>query len=66
MWKVPLPRCDGTGVGCGTGGTCGTITASSQGEPKVTARVDDTKRPALAEIMKSQETLRKDRARAKA
>lgn len=48
------------------GGNGGTITASSQGEPKVTARVDDTKRPALAEIMKSQETLRKDRARAKA
>ena len=34
-----------TGVGCGTGGTCGTVVASSQDDPKATASVDDTKIP---------------------
>ena len=57
-----------TGVGCGTGGTSGTVVASSQSDPKATATasVDDTKGPTLAEIIKSQESLRKDQARARA
>ena len=33
-----------TGVGCGTGGTCGTVVASSQGDSKATASVDDNKK----------------------
>ena len=51
-----------TGVGCGSGGTCGTVVASSQGDPKETASasVDDTKSPTLADLIKSQESLRKD------
>ena len=55
-----------TGVGCGTGGTCGTVVASSQDDPKATASVDDTKSPTLADLIRSQESLRKDQARARA
>ncbi|KAL0584433.1 hypothetical protein ABG067_005784 [Albugo candida] len=69
-WKVPPPpgvMVQGyTGIACGTSGICGTATASSLGEPKPTASVDDTICPTLAKNIKSQEDLRKDTARARA
>ena len=55
-----------TGVGCGTSSTCGTVVASSQGDSKATASVDDSKSPTLADLIKSQESLRKDQATARA
>lgn len=44
--------------GCG-----GTASDSSQGGPKVTSIGDDKNRPTLADIIRSQESLLKDKAR---
>ena len=52
-----------TDLECGTGGT---VIASSQVDPKATASVYDTKSPTLADLIKSQESLRKERTRAPA
>lgn len=63
---TPSVTVQGTsGSTSGIDGTCGTVTASSQGDPNATTSVDDTKILTLAEILKSQETLREDAARAK-
>lgn len=48
------------------GGTGVIVIASSQGGAKTTASVDDTKRPTLAELIKSQESLHKDNVGPKA
>ena len=50
----------------GTGGTDVRTTASLQASGPVTKKVDTKKIPTLAELLKSQESLRKDKARVKA
>ncbi|KAL0584527.1 hypothetical protein ABG067_005706 [Albugo candida] len=67
--SVTVQRTTGTtGVGCGTGGASGTVVAPAHGDQKATATasVDDTKSPTLADLIKPQESLRKDQARARA
>lgn len=61
---VKITLTPGVMVQGGNDGTCGIALASLQGVSKATANVDDTKHSALEERVKSEEFLRKDRARA--
>lgn len=50
----------------GKGGTYGIVTASSQGNAKEIASVDESKHPSLTDIIRSHESLRKKKDRIRA